>query len=349
MDANAISIAARNLRTYMAGKLGISEDNILIGHPGIAAATADANPGFQFINIFFYRVEYGGYPPDGLKTDPFYVRLHCLITAMGNNETGSGGTITVSAGENDLRLIGGVMEHLHASPILEVKDLSDQTVAQLQVIISPFDVNDMNNIWSTQVDTPYRLSVAYELALAPIPLATAKDTSKKVARIGVHARPDLVEPELTAAGLGISVQTGYAGKIDVNVNQEAWAPHLMFLNSDQRPVYSLLFDAGSVPAQVPVMALGSPGESISLKWEQWHAQNGWNDITPASDPTVDTVTGQFDPEDFDATEAANISLPSTTPGQLLVYGLRQVEKIGGKTLEIRSNPLLITLFQGGGA
>lgn len=349
MQANAISIAARNLRTYMAGKLGISEDNILIGHPGIAATTADANPGFQFINIFFYRVEYGGYPPDGLKTDPFYIRLFCLITALGNNETGSGGTISVSAGENDLRLIGGVMAHLHASPILEVKDLGNETVARLQVIISPFDVNDMNNIWSTQVDTPYRLSVAYELALVPIPLATTKDTSKKVARIGVHARSDLVEPVLTAAGLDIEVQAGYAGKVDINVNREGWAPHLMFLNPASRPVYSLLVDAGSVPALVPVMALGSHGKSISLKWEQWHAQQGWNDITPVPEPTATLSAAQFDPHDFDATEAVNISLPSTTPGQLLVYGLRRVQKIGGKTLEIRSNPLLITIFQGGGA
>ncbi|MCP3952320.1 MAG: DUF4255 domain-containing protein, partial [Desulfobacterales bacterium] len=240
MDANAISIAARNLRTYMAGRLGINEDNILIGHPGIAADTADANPGSQFVNLFFFRVEHGGYPADAGKTDPFYIRLHCLITAFGNNETGSGGTITVSAGENDLRLIGGVMEHLHAGPILEVKDLTDNTVAQLQIILSPFDTNDINNIWSTQVDTPYRLSVAYELAMAPIPLAEAKDTTKKVAYIGVHAASDMAEPTLTEEGLGIQVQAGYAAKVDVNTDPEAYAPHVMLLNPEGKPVYALL-------------------------------------------------------------------------------------------------------------
>jgi hypothetical protein len=346
MQINAISVAARNLRAYMASKLGLSEDNILIGHPSVAAGTAeaDANKG-QFINIFFYRVEYGAYPPNGSKTDPFYVRLFCLITALGNNETGDGGTITVSAGENDLRLIGGVMQHLHASPILEVKGEDDKTVAQLQVVISPLDVNDMHNIWATQGDTPYRLSVAYELALAPIPLATAKDTSKRVARIGVEVKPDLSYPSLSETGLGIKAQPDYAGKITIRTDQETWAPHLILLNPANRPVYSLLLDSAAVPSQVPVIALGNQGDSVFLAWEQWHSQEGWHKITPEPEPTINLSGAQFDPAGFNSALAVNIDLPSTNPGQLLLYALRRISKIGGRKIVIRSNPLLITIIQ----
>ncbi|MGD8834323.1 MAG: Pvc16 family protein [Desulfobacteraceae bacterium] len=345
MDANAISIAARNLRTYLSDRLDISEDNLLIGHPTIAATTADANPGDQFINLFFFRVEHGGYPADAKSTDPFYIRIYCLVTAFGNNETGDDGTITISAGENDLRLMGGVMAHLHANPVLVIEDLEANTVAHLQVILSPMDINDINNIWSTQVDTPYRLSVIYELALAPIPLATMRDTSKRVARIGVEARSGTVQNPLPGQGLGIEAQTRYAVKMRIQTAQEARAPHLILFNPAQEPVYTLVYAADDVPSEIPLLALGKAGDSVSLVWEQWHAQQGWHDITPSPAPRISLIKDRFDPIDFDPTQAQNVALPATAPGQLMLYAIRTVTKPGGKVVTIRSNPLLISIYK----
>jgi hypothetical protein len=344
MDANAISIAARNLRTYLSNRLGISEDNLLIGHPTIAATTADSNPGDQFINLFFFRVEHGGYPADAKSADPFYIRIYCLVTAFGNNETGNHGTITISAGENDLRLIGGVMAHLHANPVLEIEDPEENTIAQLQVVLSPMDINDINNIWSTQVDTPYRLSVIYELALAPIPLSVRRDTSKRVSRIGVDAQSDLIQRPLPDQGLGIEAKTRYAGKIHIQTAQEAWAPHLILLNAAQKPVYTLVYERNDVPSRIPVLSLGKADDSVSLVWEQWHAQQGWHDITPRPAPSLKLIKDRFDPVDFDPTQAQNVLLPSAAPGQLMLYAVRTITKPGGKALTIRSNPLLISVY-----
>lgn len=345
MDANAISTAARNLRANLSDGLDISEDNLLIGHPATAAAAADANPGDQFINLFFFRVEHGGYPADAKNTDPFYIRIYCLVTAFGNNETGDDGTITISAGENDLRLIGGVMAHLHANPMLKIEDLEENMVAQLQVVFSPMDINDINNIWSTQVDTPYRLSVIYELALAPIPLATMRDTSKRVARIGAEARPDTVQSPLPEQGLGLEAQTRYAGKIHIQTAQEAWAPHLILLNPAQKPVYTLVYHAEDVPSEILLFALGKAGDSISLVWEQWHARQGWHGITPSPAPCISLLNDRFDPVDFDPAQAQKVALPSTAPGQLMLHAIRTVTKQGGKVLTIRSNPLLISVYE----
>ena len=344
MEANAISTAARNLRAYLATQLVISEDNLLIGHPTLAATTAEANPGDQFINLFFFRVEHGGYPADAGNSDPFYVRLYCLITAFGNNETGDDGTITISAGENELRMMGGLMAQLHANPVLEIKDLEAHTIAQLQIVLSPLDIKDINNIWSNQVDTPYRLSVIYELALAPIPLATRRDTTKRVARIGVAAVSDVTQRPLDDEGLAIPVPGAHAGRMSVKTDQEAWVPHLILLNPDQQPVYTLAFRDDAFTDQVPLLALGDKETTLSLVWESWHAEQGWHDVTPAPAPDVTPVQDRFDPLDFDPTQAIDITLPATTPGQLMLYAVRTVTKPGGQTLTIRSNPLLISIY-----
>ncbi len=348
MEPNAISIAARNLRAYLADRLALSEDNLLIGHPLVAAAIADANPGDQFINLFFFRVAYGGYPPDGSSTEPFYIRIYCLITAFGNNETGDDGTITLSAGENDLRLMGGVMAHLHAEPVLAVQDAQAQTVARLQIVLSPLEISDINNLWSTQADTPYRLSVAYELAMAPIPLAMARDTTKRVAQIGVNAVPEMKQPLLTTQGLEIPARATSVGRVRIDTDQAAWAPHLVLLDADQRPVHALLFEAGAVPAQVALIGLGEKDASVSLVWEQWHAQQGWRAVALTPVPTV-TLTGPlFDPADFDPGEAVSVALPTTAPGQLMLHAVRRVVLPGGRELTLRSNPLLVTIFAGNG-
>src|SRR6185503_12269288 len=167
---SSLSIAARALRTHVADAVGLPESQILIGHPSLASKDVGDETNKQFLNLFFYRVEHGAYRADGTADDPSYLRFYCLVTALGTKETVGGGT--VSAGENDLRLVGGVMQGLHENPILMLQDDAAQDVAQLQVVLHALSLDDLNHIWSTQGDTPYRLSVGYELALLPLPLAT---------------------------------------------------------------------------------------------------------------------------------------------------------------------------------
>ena len=83
LNANTISLAARGLRNYLASNLSLVENQIFIGHPTIAFKDTEDDDSKQYLNLFIYRIAHGAYPADGTKDDPFYVRLYCLITALG--------------------------------------------------------------------------------------------------------------------------------------------------------------------------------------------------------------------------------------------------------------------------
>src|SRR5205814_1645176 len=106
--------------------------------------TNSSNPR-DLLNLFFYRVEYDGYPADGTSEDPFYVRAYCLLTAFCLHGIETNG---LSAGEKDLRLIGGAMHWLHANPFIHVRDVNAAEVAVLQVVLSPLTVDAINHIWA---------------------------------------------------------------------------------------------------------------------------------------------------------------------------------------------------------
>jgi hypothetical protein len=177
MEPTAISLAARALRARLAVALPIEEGNVLVGQPS-AASARESQVGRNFLNIFFFNIEQSGLTVDASSVDPFFVRLQCLVTAFGSDVTS--GSTTVSAGENDLRIIGAVMAALHASPILEVSNERETAVAHLQIVPLQLTLDQMNHIWSTQVDVSSRPSVAYELALAPIPFERPVDRSPRV-------------------------------------------------------------------------------------------------------------------------------------------------------------------------
>ena len=91
--------------------------------------------------------------------------------------------------KNDLRLIGEVMRILHEQPVISVSNGTNGEIAQLQIVPHPLNLDNLNHIWSTQGDTAYRLSVAYEMALAPIPLTEAVERSSLVGEIRTRGRP----------------------------------------------------------------------------------------------------------------------------------------------------------------
>jgi hypothetical protein len=154
LPVSAMSDAANKLRNLLQKEIDdLLVGQIKIGHP---KDTFDglAEDGLNYLNLFFYNVQYDGFPSDGLSEDPFYVRLYCLITAV------SGKTSKPSPGENDLRLVGEVMRVLHEQPVISVDDGNNSEIAQLQIVPHTLNLDNLNHIWSTQGDTPYRLSVA---------------------------------------------------------------------------------------------------------------------------------------------------------------------------------------------
>jgi len=316
MDATAISLAARALRTRLASSLSLVEGNIFIGLPSVATKGAEGQTGKQFLNVFIFRIEHGGYPTDATNSDPIYVRLHCLITAFGNDE--QNGNNSISAGENDLRLIGGVVAALHEHPTLMIDNPAGDTSAMLQVVPMPFTPENINNIWSTQLEASYRPSVAYELALAPAPFAARVDRSLRV------------------AGTGVEVET-------ITDRRDDWRPEIRFVSNGELKT-ALVFPTATAPGTLEVAVAGETGATVALRWETWHPTDGWRVADPAQDKsiTIDSVT-------LGGSSAHNVVLPRpvapATKGQSMLTAFRTWEKASGDTVVLHSNPLLVSFVE----
>lgn len=343
LPANAISIAGRELRAYLADRLDIVAGHILIGHPSVAAATAEADTGNQYLNIFFHRVEYGGYPADATSEDPFYVRLHCLITALGNPESDGEGN-TVTAGENDLRLIGAVLHALHARPTLRLRDEEGAEVAQLQIVPSPLTVDDINNLWSTQTDTSYRLSVAYELALVPIPLARRVERGPWVGEFGVQARPDPRVLPVPGGDLGIALATREVERVSVDTRRADWTPWIAAVDGEGHLHYTQSLSADALPASIDFVAAGALGASVELRWERWDRAEGWRAVAGPFE-TVTLATATLDPDADNRGLAHSVTIPLNAAGQAVLYAVRRWTRPDGATVDLRSNPVLLTIHE----
>jgi len=343
LPANTISIAGRELRAYLAERLEIVAGHVLIAHPSVAAVTAEADTGNQYVNLFFHRAEYGGYPADATSEDPFYVRLHCLVTALGNAESDGGGN-TVTAGENDLRLIGAVMHALHARPVLRIRDESDAEVAQLQVVPSPLTVDDINNLWSTQTDTSYRLSVAYEIALVPVPLARRVERASRVGAFGVEVRPDARTLPAPGGGLAVTLATREVERVTVDTRRADWTPWIAAVDGDGGLHYTRAFPTDSIPATLDVVAAGLVDQSVELRWDRWDPVGGWRAVAGPFE-TVTLATATLDPDQDNRALAHAVPVPIDAAGQAVLYAVHRWTRPDGATVDLRSNPVLLTVYE----
>ena len=341
---SSLSIAARALRTHVAAAVGLPEGQILIGHPSLAKDVDDASK--QFLNLFFYRVEHGAYPADGASDAPFYVRFFCLVTALGAKETVGGAT--VSAGENDLRLMGAVMQALHEQPILVLQDDGGADVAQMQVVLHTLSLDDLNHIWSTQGDTPYRLSVGYELALLPVPLENAPARGPRVGAIGIDVRASIGRQPLPPAGFGADARAPEVPMVQVDSSRADWVPHICWLAADGTLQYSLVFPADALPANLQAIPLGAPGSDVELHWELWDpagADAKWTRAA-ASPATLSAEVDSIDPAADSASFFAlayNVVFPIAARGQAVLYASRSYTRPDGVQVALRSNPLLVSV------
>ena len=347
---SSLSVAARTLRTHVAAAVSLPEAQILIGHPSSAAKDVEAETNKQFLNLFFYRVEHGAYPADGTSEDPFYVRFYCLITALGTKETVNGGTI--SAGENDLRLVGGVMQGLHQNPEFVLQDEDGDDVAQMQVVLHSMSLDDLNHIWSTQGETPYRLSVGYELALLPLPLGRAVPSGPRIGSIGVETRTGATPPPLPGAGLQASAFAPQVPAIRVDGSLPDWVPQLCWVGPGETLQYSLTVAVGALPANLQVIPLGAPGADVDLGWEIWNPAlpGGKWTPAPATPATLAVEVGEIDPKQTAPSFfslAQNVSSPLSARGQAVLYATRDYTRPDGAVVTLRSNPLLLSVYEPG--
>ncbi len=185
------------MNTGLSGK-----PQVRIGPPSEAKSGNSAQE--PLINLFLYRFEPSGFYPEATVGDPLHMRIHCLVTAYGSQQTtsnGSGSETIIGAGEVDLRLLGAVVQHFHESPVRDiifrrtnpVTTQEEEIRTTLQIVLQPLSSEEINQIWSTQGSAAYRASLAYELALAPITPWTPRLSAPPVDA----ARVEIVPPPVT--------------------------------------------------------------------------------------------------------------------------------------------------------
>jgi hypothetical protein len=347
LPISAMSDAANKLRSLLINQIDDLDDvkRIRIGSPKDTLVEMESDKDKNHLNLFFYNVSYDGYPADGLSDDPFYVRLHCLITAVGAK---TGATGSPSPGENDLRLIGEVMRVFHEQPVITVSGGNNIDISQLQIIPHKLNLDDLNHIWSTQGDTAYRLSVAYEMALAPIPLVEAVERNPLVGEIGTRVQANMDREPLPDDGFGIETFAPVVPKVIVDVRKSDWSPHICFVDeANSNLLYTLLIPRSQLPTsgflQLKVLVAGKQSKQVKLVWETWNSSTGWKKSGSLQNETIETDA--IDPENFDPGLVADIDLPIQDKGQATLYAERTRKRPDGTTVTLRSNPLLVTVYE----
>lgn len=315
---------------------GANSIQVMIGPPAAAApGTTDTT---HRVNLFFYRIEPSGFFPGDTPGDPWWVRLNCLVTGFGIEEE------QISAGENDLRLLGEVMRLFHEQPVLSAFTVGDETF-RLQLVFLPLGADDINHIWSTQGDVNYRPSIAYEMTLVPVLPRERRIEPPLVGRIGSEVRAN---PAARTAAFGGTLNAPPVRRAQVNSTYPGWEPIISFV-ADGTCVLSLLFARGSAELtgfQPRVWVAGEPGAPLTLVWQRWTSAAGWQDVTETTQTTATTLT--LDPEQVATAQTVAVSLPQALydeGGQGVLYAQRTWVRIGdGVSVTVRSNPLLVTVF-----
>ncbi len=312
--------------------------NVTIGAP-----SADSpDPALHRLNLFFYRFEPGGFDADIYPDDPWRIRMYCMITAFAINEG------TISAGENDLRLLGEVMRVFRSMPVLDAVTVSDELV-RLQTVFTTITDDQINQIWSTQGETTYRPSLVYEMSLTPIMPAERRVQPTLVGAIGSTVYPRVQHRHAPSLGAGIGPQTLF---VDVDADNPLWAPALCWIVNGQC-VQTLSLDTDEFAAFTPQLWIaGEPGAAVELVWETWNS-SGWSAVDPPASATAFSTA--LDPDNVPSTIPGTFPMPISVPlalpadedaAQGLLYARRSVISPASDTpVTVRSNPLLLSVYR----
>lgn len=338
LPVSSLSQVCRSIADFVSQGLRASQNRIhvTLGSPAEAGGRkAEAN---HQVNLFFYRFEPGGFGPAADPGEPWRLRLHCLITAFGVQED------KISAGENELRLLGEVLRLFHERPILDAVDVDGEQVAT-QVVFQPLAMDEINHLWSTQGDVAYRPSVAYEMALMPVIPQERAVGAPLAGALGLETHPTMAARRTSFAGAAAPPPVAAA---TVDVGAPDWTPRICFVVDDACAA-SLAFAVKSPELRrfTPrVWVAGDTGAEVTLAWEVWDSAVGWRRHEPATPAVAEGPV--LDPEAAASAPTVSVDLPfDDRAGQAVLHAARSWIRPDGAVVEVRSNPLLVTLFEVG--
>lgn len=310
-----------------------SRIDVLLGTPA-AAAPADTDTNHR-LNLFFFRFEPSGFDGDLLPGDTWLLRMHCLATPFCIDEN------PIPAGENDLRVIGEVLRHFHENPVFDL-DVEADTF-RIQVIFLTLGLDQLNQIWATQGDTVYRPSALFEVSLAPVLPRIATVPAPRVGALGFTVRATL-----RADTAGIAARSPVVLPRTPDTGKEDWTPALCLVDADDC-LLAIALEVGSpaLAAFAPAAwAVGQAGTQLRLRWETWDAASGW--VEQAASAPFAIAEASLDPDAVAAATLQATALPfDDHAGQMVLYAERSLTRFDGVELTLRSNPVLVTLYEAG--
>ncbi len=338
LPASSLSRVCRAIADFVSVGIDASANSVrvLLGTPSEASKASESQ---HRVNLFFYRVEPAAFGPGPSADETWWIRLHCLITSFGVMED------QISAGENELRLLGEVLRLFHEAPVLEPLDVDGERV-QLQAIFQPLTTDELNHLWSTQSEVSFRTSLAYEMVLAPVvprsPAIEAPRVGAVGQQVGIGAGARREGFDGTAVAPPVSASTVDIARVD-------WAPRICFVvDGDCQQSQAFTVSEIQVGSLVPeVWVAGQDGTAVILRWQIWDHKEGWRDAKP---PVAAIATGpRLDPAAAAVTPTTSVPLPfDDRAGQAMLHAERVfVRPSDGAELTLRSNPLLISLYEEG--
>ncbi|MBM9613164.1 DUF4255 domain-containing protein [Desulfobulbus rhabdoformis] len=335
--SSPLSQVCKGIRSYLdAAVNGPDRSRVSVGLDTPAeAASSGAGDSDHRLNLFFYRFEPAGLFPDILPGETTWMRTFCLITPFAGEEE------SVGPGENDLRLIGEVSRIFHERPIFHLD--VDGVRYHLQVIMQPMALDQLNQLWSTQGDTVYRPSLLYEISLMPVVPVDKAVPAPLTGGLGLEVLSSLDTHDVSPKTKPPLVMV-----MEPDVRLPDWTPAVALVYQGQCSL-SLLFQVGSeaLASFIPhIWLAGEVGASVNLRWETWETGRGWQKVEPATPVLVPNRA--IDPDNVGIATVVPATLPfADRAGQMLLYAERSlIRPSDGATMQLRSNPLLITLYGG---
>jgi hypothetical protein len=253
--------------------------DVEVGNPAQFHPRADGSK--PLVTIFVYRIEPDNAAMLATPDSAAAMRLHTLITVFcteGLEEAESTGSLELRILSHIIRLFHennklGPVRIREAAPIGPIAALvtSDLTVEAQQM--AP-DMEEINHIWTTQADAPYRTSVVYKFSFGIITPSQPSDVGPPVltTNFGDPDHPefddigvtpflaDLVEEEIPPA----------LGVLTINIGSAA-SPQFV-------PAIAVEEDTG--PINFNLVAVTETAENLDLTLERFDQQSGlWVDIS----------------------------------------------------------------------
>ncbi|MEM7583450.1 MAG: DUF4255 domain-containing protein, partial [Acidobacteriota bacterium] len=275
--ASSLSRVCRAIADFVSVGIDASAHSVrvLLGTPAEAAKTSDSQ---HRVNLFFYRLEPAALGPGPSADETWWIRLHCLITCFGVMEE------QISAGENELRLLGEVLRLFHESPALEPLDVDGESV-QLQAIFQPLTVDELNHLWSTQSETSFRTSLAYEMVLAPV---VPRSPAIEAPRVGAIGQQVGIAPAARRQDFVGTAAAPPVAAVTVDIAASEWAPQIcLVVGGDCQQSLALPVAEVQTGSFIPeVWIAGEDGAAVTLRWQIWDSEQGWRDAKASSVETT---------------------------------------------------------------